>query len=114
MTKKRGILKWNESEKDVLDACMQLLEVKGVFHYRNNTGALKDRNDRLVRFGAVGSPDIVAIIDGKYVGIECKSTKGKQSENQMLFQYAVERAGGVYVLVHSVDELLSFLKDQKL
>jgi hypothetical protein len=100
----------HESEKGVLDACLQLLSMKGIFHYRNNTGALYDRNNRLIRFGAVGSPDIVAIICGQYVGIECKSTIGKQSDNQRLFQIGVEKAGGVYIIVRSVEDLLQALK----
>jgi Holliday junction resolvase len=58
-----------------------------------------------MRFGASGSPDIVAVIHGRYVGIEVKAAKGKQSENQMQFQRELEAAGGIYLLVKSIEDI---------
>jgi hypothetical protein len=37
--------------------------------------------------------------------VECKVGKGKQSAKQKQFQKAIERAGGTYLLVRSVEEL---------
>lgn len=88
-------------------ACEQYLCAKGVFHYRNNSGATKTPHGSFVRFGAVGSPDIVAVCSGRYVGIECKTGKGKQTDNQKSFQEALERAGGMYLLVRSLDDLIA-------
>lgn len=61
---------------------------------------------RFVRFGATGAPDIVAVIKGKYVGIECKVGKGKQSGHQKEFEHKLKQAGGDYWLIYTPEDLL--------
>jgi Holliday junction resolvase len=95
-----------EKEKDVQRAILDYLTLRGIFHYRNNSGAMMSDGGHFVRFGAVGSPDIVVVDDGIYIGVEVKGTNGKQSENQIAFQEELERAGGVYILAHSLDEFI--------
>jgi hypothetical protein len=55
---------------------------------------------RFMRFGSAGSPDIVCVIGGQYIGIEVKRKGGKQSEAQKEFQASLETAGGEYCLYH--------------
>lgn len=99
------------SETEIVKSCLDYLALKKVFAYRSNTGAFQNAKGGFYRFGAVGSSDIIAIIgDGKYLGIEVKN-KGRQTENQKLFQQAVEKAGGLYWLVRSLDDLIIKLKD---
>lgn len=99
-----------EKEKDVQKACLDYLAARGFFHYRNNTGAFKDKGTGAwYRFGTVGSPDIIAVINGVYVAIECKGTKGKQSDAQKDFEDRLIQAGGEYFLVRSLDELINSL-----
>ena len=98
--------KIKEKEKDVQKAILDYLTLKGIFHYRNNSGAMMSDAGHFVRFGAVGSPDIVVVDDGNYIGVEVKGTGGKQSENQIAFQKELESAGGVYILAHSLDEFI--------
>jgi hypothetical protein len=93
------------SETAIVNACITLLTLKKIFHYRNNTGALATAKGGFIRFGAVGSPDIVAVINGVYHAIEVKTVTGRQSDNQKAFQARLEAAGGVYWLIRSVDEL---------
>ncbi len=58
-----------------------------------------------------GVPDICGILpNGKWVGIECKSTDGKQSPAQMEFEIMVKRNNGYYWLVHSLDELQQYFR----
>jgi len=65
-----------------------------------------------------GAPDLFAVkkdyINGIEIGviygIECKSAKGKQTEDQRLWQIRFEDAGGVYILVRSLDDLIRQLK----
>lgn len=92
------------SETDLVKACTHFLTLKGIFHYRNNTGALKS-GDRFIRFGAKGSPYIVAVRDGRYIGIECKAPNGRQSPDQKAFEQALTEAGGTYLIVHEVTDL---------
>lgn len=53
-----------------------------------------------------GYPDLHTIIGGgRYVGIECKAPQGRQSPHQRHWQDVIEKAGGVYVLARSVEDV---------
>lgn len=91
-------------EKDVLKAVLDYLKIKRIFHWRNNTGALKTEN-RFIRFGSVGSPDVFALRDGIIYGVEVKGTNGTQSEGQAAWQEEFAANGGTYILVKSIDDL---------
>ena len=99
-------MKLKSSEKDIQRTILEYLALKGIFHYRQNTGAFKDTQGHLYRFGATGSPDIVCVHRGRYVGIEVKGEKGKQSPAQEQFQENLERAGGMYILARSLDDVI--------
>jgi hypothetical protein len=71
----------------------------------NNTGALKDATGRLVRYGFPGSPDVIACIKGRFVGVECKVGKDRASEQQVRFSTALESHAGIYILARSVDDV---------
>lgn len=88
---------------------MELLDLHRLFYWRNNTGALVTE-DRFVKFGYKGSPDIICVYGGQFIGIECKSPKGVQSENQKEFQKKLEDAGGTYLLVKNIDEVILYFK----
>jgi hypothetical protein len=93
-------------ESDTQKAILEWLAWKHIFHYRNNSGAFKREDGHFYRFGAVGSPDIVCIIAGQYVGIEVKAPKGRQSDNQKEFQRQLEAAGGKYILAYSIADVI--------
>lgn len=78
--------------------------------WQNATGALKDNTGRLVRYGLSGSSDIIAIIAGRFVGIEAKVGRDTQRPNQQRFAEAVRKAGGVYILARSVDDVTNTLR----
>jgi hypothetical protein len=94
----------NESytQRQILD----YLTLKGIFHYRNNSGAFKRDDGHFYRFGALGSPDIICVINGQFVGIEVKAPKGKLRDSQVEFQMNLEAAGGKYILAYSLDEVI--------
>lgn len=74
--------------------------------WRQNTGGALLKG-RLVTFGTPGCADILGIIapTGRFLAIECKTTTGKQSEDQKSFQRMVEAMGGLYVLARSVGDI---------
>lgn len=103
------------SEKQIQDSIIDWLSASGIFHYRQNTGAFSKEYTRkrdgkvrrsFVRFGTPGATDIVAVYNGVYIGIEVKDNDGKMSEDQENFRYALCRAGGIYLLVRSVDDVI--------
>ena len=96
-------------ESEVQKQILEYLALKRVFHYRNNSGAFVDSQKHFYRFGALGSPDIICVINGQFVGIEVKALKGKQSEHQKEFQRKLEAAGGKYVLAYNLDDVINDL-----
>ena len=84
-----GIRRVLRAYPDLLRAC----EVE----YRKIPGA--------IRYGlGIGSADVVACARGEFVGVEFKAPRGAVSEEQETWGEAVERAGGRYVPVRSVEE----------
>lgn len=78
--------------------------------WRNNVGQMIDANGRRVVYGlGKGSADLVGIWThangvGQYVEIEIKTPIGKQSPEQAQRQQLVEKRGGVYVVLRSVED----------
>jgi hypothetical protein len=93
-------------ESDVQRQILDYLALKGIFHYRNNSGAFKRDDGHFYRFGALGSPDIICVINGQYVGIEVKAPKGKLRASQVELQKNLEAAGGRYILARSLDDVV--------
>lgn len=81
----------------------------GVF-YRRNVGKARDpRSGRVIRFGIPGQADIAGVIAGRAVEIEMKAPRGRQSVEQANWQRAVERAGGIYIIGRSAEEVIRAL-----
>jgi hypothetical protein len=105
-----------EREIDITRACCELLTALRIFHWRNNSGALSiegssRQKSRFLRFGVAGSPDIIGICpkSGKFLGIEVKRQGGRVSPAQQLWHTQCRAAGGIVLVVHSADELLTQL-----
>jgi hypothetical protein len=80
--------------------------VPGLRLFRTNAGALRDSDGRLVRYGIVGGPDISGVLAprGRFLGVECKADRGRQSEQQKSFERMCLALGGVYLLVRTMEE----------
>ena len=96
-------------EAEILKTIMQWLTLKRFFFFRNNVGAMKTARG-FIRFGIPGSPDIILVIKGQFIGIEVKSGKGEQSIRQKEFQTALEHAGGRYILARSIQDVEKSLR----
>lgn len=96
----------------VLSACLEFLAVRGVFAWRNNSGATKTEGGRFVRFGLRGSSDILGILPGgRFLAVECKAPKGRTTPDQEAFLTDIRRRGGVAMVARSVDDLAAGLKE---
>lgn len=113
------------SEAAILAAVRIALSKAGVRIFRNQTGALRDKQDRLVRFGlCVGSsdligwrsilitPDMVGTRMAQFVACETKD-KTIPTREQRNFLDAVATAGGIAILAHSVEEAVAGLVDTR-
>lgn len=96
------------TEKATQRAILDYLELSGIFHWRNNTGGFKDTSGHFYRFGAVGSPDIFAVLapTGRIVGIEVKDGKGRVTDSQLAFGRKLQSLGGLYIVARSLDDVL--------
>lgn len=96
------------------------------FLWRNNRIRAKaigrDGKARIVDAGIDGQGDITGcipiMVNGQKLGIRCeievKAGADTQNANQINFEHAVRRAGGIYLIIHDADkgiaELESVLK----
>ncbi|MFA5990469.1 MAG: VRR-NUC domain-containing protein [Sphingomonas sp.] len=97
------------TEKDTQKAIIQYLEAKKIFHWRNNTGGTMVAGNHFMKFGYPGSPDIIAVVKGQFIGIEVKDIKGKLNDNQEIFKEKLEKAGGLYIIAKSIDDIMKIL-----
>ena len=75
-----------------------------------NVGVARTK-DRSIKFGLSGMADIAGIKAplGRAVEIELKTKTGRQSQSQKDWQAAVERAGGIYILARSRENIVEVL-----
>ena len=64
----------------------------------------------VVTAGRAGTPDIIACYEGRLIALEVKTRSGRVSPLQRVEGQRVERAGGVFAVVRSVDEALATLE----
>lgn len=96
------------SEHDTQTLILDWLSRKQIFHYRQNTGAAKLKGF-WVKFGVPGAPDIVAVKNGRFIGIEVKRVGEEQSDKQKDFECNLASAGGTYILAYRLEDVISVL-----
>jgi hypothetical protein len=72
-------------ETEIQAAILEYLRLKGHCFWRNNSGAFRTERGGFYRVGTPGAPDINGCVDGKFVGLEVKTAKGKLSDEQEAF-----------------------------
>ncbi len=78
---------------------------RGIRVFRMNTGMARDpATGQRIRFGTPGMADILVLIRDRYVWLEVKTERGRQSEAQRNFQAAIRGIGGICEVVRSADE----------
>jgi hypothetical protein len=102
------------TETAIVRACMDWLAYKGIVAWRANSGAVKASykgKSRFVRFNSMkGMSDICAILPGgTFAAIEVKKPGNGTTADQAEFLRTVRAAGGVGIVVTSVDELAASL-----
>lgn len=92
---------------------LELGRVPGICVWRNNTGSIEARQGYRIAFGCggAGGADLIGLYRGRFIAIEVKSATGRQSPEQKIYQQLVEKMGGVYVLLRSVEEARAWVAD---
>lgn len=92
-------------ETAIKKACLQYLSVKygRRFWYVNIIGGLGIRP---------GTPDTLACLDGRFVGLEFKNgNKGRLTEYQKNTLFKINEAGGKALVVRSIEDCIAQFKD---
>lgn len=100
------------TEADLLRACLTLLEVRGVFCWRQNAAAVPLPGGGFRRFsGLKGVSDILAVLapHGTLLAVEVKGPRGRVSPEQQGFLGAVTALGGYACVIRDLRQLEVFL-----
>lgn len=94
---------------------LQVLENQGIVYFArtNSFSGLVTRyngSQGYVKNSKRGMPDIVFCMHGKYVGIELKSPKGRQSPEQKLAELHITKVGGIYAVIKTSEEFEEVLR----
>ena len=84
------------AEQAITRSIRGLLNSLGIFHWKNHGGL----------GSAPGLPDICAVYHGRMVGLEVKAPNGRVSEHQQRFLDNINAAGGIGVVVRSVEDVI--------
>ena len=90
---------------------LQILENRGkVYCFRAGAGMIPTKAGGMFKTGRAGCPDIVCCVDGKFVGLEVKNEKGKMSDKQKEAKELIEKVGGSYYVVRSINDVSKIIK----
>lgn len=82
-------------ESDLQRDVIKYLKGHKIYHYRTQMGTMS------------GLPDIIACVNGFFVGIELKREdgKGKPSAQQLQVKKTIEDSNGLCLIIDSIEEL---------
>ena len=90
-------------ESKVKASCVKILKEHGIYYFFPQMNGM----------GRAGIPDIICCIHGLFLAVECKAGKGKTTALQDREIAAIQKAGGVALVVNELNlaELEQTIKD---
>lgn len=79
--------------------------------FRMNSGVFRTSDGRYIRCGTKGMSDLLFVGKGYIAWLECKTTKGQASPEQLEFLEDMHKLGHRAAIVKSVDEALQIIKN---
>jgi|HubBroStandDraft_4_1064222.scaffolds.fasta_scaffold00070_33 hypothetical protein len=119
-------MKTKSPEAALLRQVLEYLKAVGVFAWRNNVAGIKRRDKSGREFYAKaamkGASDVFGVLPahmerhvfypfGRFMALELKSPTGKVTPDQQLFLDSVGHAGGLALVVRSLDGLRAVFKE---
>ncbi len=92
-------------QRGIMDYLTMIQRQQNIYWFRAGSGAIKTEQGRFFKTGRPGCPDIVAIKDGKFIGLEVKTINGRQSPAQKIAEKEIINAGGEYHIVRSISDV---------
>jgi len=78
---------------------------KNLFYFHSPVGKITTVHGRHFIAGREGLHDITVCHEGRYIGIEMKSYKGKQKPKQKIIENIIKNAGGEYYVINEVEQI---------
>jgi hypothetical protein len=96
-------------QRGVLDYLELLSRKKPIYYFRSAAGMVKTDQGRVFKTGKPGTPDITVCCGGLFIGLEIKTTTGRQSALQKKAQEEIEAAGGKYYIIRCLEDVWKIL-----
>jgi len=85
-----------------------LQSLDGIYFFRSGAGQVKTESGRFFKTGKPGCPDVTVCCGfdgiGLFVGLEIKTSVGRQSASQKKAEEEIKNAGGRYYIIRNIDE----------
>lgn len=91
----------SKPEKKLQDKCVAYLKSQKIY-FINQFGN---------GWSAKGSPDIIACINGRFVGFELKVGTNDMQDDQKIHKLRIERSGGLHFSPYSLEEFISIVDE---
>lgn len=93
------------------DAVIKYFKLNGGIAYRINTMGVFDKAKGTFRTSGMkkGLPDVIGIYKGKFIGVEIKIGKDRQSEDQKDREQEIKSNGGLYYIAVEFDQIKPIL-----
>lgn len=80
-------------EGKVKKAVKALLDAAGAYSFRPVSNGM----------GAMGVPDVIGVLRGRFIGVEVKAGKGKPTELQLQALRRIHEAGGLALIINETN-----------
>jgi hypothetical protein len=111
------------AETNTQNEILVAMSQAGALVWRNQVGVFRAMDDpnRIIKVGVPGMADVIGVVPvvitaemvGKTVGVavgcEVKTPLGKQRDKQKLWQHAMQRHHGIYLITRSPDQAIQQL-----
>ncbi|MFO7899966.1 MAG: hypothetical protein R6V58_13010, partial [Planctomycetota bacterium] len=99
-------------EREVQKACLAWLKAHGALVAVTDAGAAYRAGAFFGDAIPAGWPDITGVLPGgRFIGVECKARRGRQSRAQKAMEREIRRRDGLYVLARGVEDLRKAIED---
>lgn len=101
------------SEKIVLGECLAWLNRNHIFHNRHDSGSFQNNRGQWGTYGIKSAGDIIGLLPtGQHFEIECKRGHGgRLLLGQQKRMRSIRANGGLYFVIHGVEELECYFKE---
>jgi len=100
-------------EKTIQTEILNYLKSRGFFAWKNHVGGIRRSGQGTVKNPARGAPDIFAVKEGVFYGIEVKRPGGKVSGHQYAWLQKLRDHGGIAIITTSLESCVHDISEAR-